>query len=246
MKSAVEPRPLRSAAASRALRSAVTARRFSARCAPDTRFRIDDLMAFRRGRGDLVFSAVAFLAALGFLAAFWTQTGWEGRKLPDDMGQYLLRQLGVIEGEGRLTRLGRILKQSWVAPMACLAILVPAAALNLRASLRVHLWRRRFRQPTGLRHELSVWLRALEFVGWFGVYTLAVPVLGYLVSTLLLGTLLPWRMGYRSWRWFGICLATSLCIVVVFRTALQIKTPINIWLYGLLPPRAEGFMQTWF
>lgn len=72
------------------------------------------------------------------------------------------------------------------------------------------------------------------------------PVLGYLVSTLLLGTLLPWRLGYRGARWMGICLAASFAIVLVFRTGLQIKTPVNIWLYDLLPQRAETFMQVWF
>ncbi|MEM1235233.1 MAG: tripartite tricarboxylate transporter TctB family protein, partial [Pseudomonadota bacterium] len=85
-----------------------------------------------------------------------------------------------------------------------------------------------------------------EFVAWFIAYTLAVPVLGYLVSTLIFGTALPWRMGYRGWRWFGICLGTSFAIVLLFRTGLQIKTPVNIWLYSFLPDGAQGFMLTWF
>ena len=228
------------------LRADVQSRAFAAKVLPDTRFKIEDLLAFRRGRGDLVFSAIALMVALFFLLMFFTETGWDKRKLPDDMLTYLGRQFGIIDGEGRLARLGRILKQSWVAPMMCLAVLIPAALLNMRASWRVHNWRKRFGQPVSMRYEGEMWLRALEFVGWFVAYTLLVPVLGYLIATLLLGTVLPWRLGYRGPRWMGICLLTSFTIVVVFRTGLQIRTPINIWLYDQLPQSAETFMKTWF
>lgn len=221
-------------------------RRFRSETPPDRKFKVEDLLAFRRGRGDLAFSIFMALLALFFLVAFFFVSGWETRKLPDDVGTYLLRQFGIIEGEGRLTRLGRILKQGWVAPAICMAILVPAALWNLRKSWITHRWRVRFRQPVEMSFEASKWLAALEFVGWFIAYTLAVPVLGYLVSTLIFGTALPWRMGYRGPRWMGICLATSLAIVLVFRTGLQIKTPVNIWLYDLLPDEARGFMLTWF
>lgn len=203
-------------------------------------------MTFRRGRGDLVFSVIVLLVTMFFLAMFWQESGWEKRKLPEGFGNYLLHQFGIGEYEGNLTRFGRILKQSWVAPLICLLILIPAAVLNLRTSLRTLRWRNRFQQPTSVKFELEQWLRAIEFVIWFIVYTLLVPVLGYLVSTLLLGTLLPWRMGYRSARWMGICVLTSLVIVLLFRTGLQIKTPVNIWLYSLLPTELKGFMQTWF
>ncbi|MEM9435705.1 MAG: tripartite tricarboxylate transporter TctB family protein [Pseudomonadota bacterium] len=223
-----------------------TAHRFRSETPPDKKFKVDDLLAFKRGRGDLPFSIFIALVALFFLGAFWSYSGWQDRSLPDDFGTYLLRQLGVVEGEGRLTRFGRILRQGWVAPAVCLAILLPAAFVNLRQSWRVHAWRVRFKQPTDMEYELSQWVRALEFVGWFIAYTLIVPILGYLFATLLFGTLLPWRMGYRGWRWFFICLAASFAIVLLFRTGLQIKTPVNIWLYSLLPPGPRGFMATWF
>ncbi|KNG95064.1 hypothetical protein ATO11_05830 [Pseudaestuariivita atlantica] len=237
---------MRTSAAPRPFRADPRARAFAADVPPDRKFKIEDLMAFKRGRGDLVFSALALMVALFFLMTFFTETGWDKRKLPGDGWTYWARQFGLIDGEGRLARLGRILKQGWVAPMICLAILVPAAVLNLRDSWRVHRWRVRFRQPTSLRYEGEMWLRALEFVGWFIAYTLLVPVLGYLVSTLLLGTLLPWRLDYRGPRWMGICLAASFTIVLVFRTGLQIRTPVNIWLYDQLPQQAAAFMKTWF
>lgn len=212
----------------------------------DEAIKLDELLAFERGRGDLVFSAICMAMALFFLVTFWGQTGWENRELPDDLGTYLGRQLGLIEGEGRLDRFGKILKQSWVAPAICLLILIPAAALNLRKSLKTHRAQQRAGVDVTAGPEVLNWLRALEFVIWFIAYTLLVPVLGYLVATLIFGTVLPWRMGYRSLRWFGICLATSFVIVLIFRSGLQIKTPVNIWLYDFLPQGMKSFMQTWF
>lgn len=223
-----------------------TTHSFRSACPATQRVAVSDLHDFKRGRGDLVFSVFMLLVAVFFFAFFWTETGWQARKLPDQFGLYLFDQLGLIEREGRAERFGKILKQSWVAPFLCLCVLLPAAAINLRGSLRTHRWRKRFMLPTALKHEATLWLRALEFVAVFLVYTLAVPILGYLMSTLLLGVLLPQRLGYRGWRWAGICLAVSFAIVVVFRTGLQIKTPVNIWLYAQLPQGWESFMQTYF
>lgn len=237
LKSATRVAPARS-------RSAVPA--FASFCPPARRINVEDVNDFRRTRGDLVFSIFMVGIALFFLAFFSTQTGWGDRDLPDAMGRYWLDQFGVTTPEGRLTRLGRILKQGWVAPLICLCILVPAALWNLRCAWRAQVWRTRFKQPTAIAHELTQWLRALEFVGWFVAYTALVPVLGYLLATLILGTALPWRLGYRSRRWFGICLATSFAIVLVFRSGLQIRTPVNIWLYDQLPQGLETFMQVWF
>ena len=125
-------------------------------------------------------------------------------------------------------------------------MLVPAALWNLYGSVRAYRWRARFQLPNGVAHELTQWARALEFVAWFIAYTMLVPVLSYLVSALLLGTALPWRLGYRGARWMGICVTASLAIVLVFRTGLQIKPPVNIWLYAPLPQGLSTFMKVWF
>ena len=210
------------------------------------RVKLQDLLEFRRRPADALFSGLMALFALLALATFFTATGWQDRSLPDEFGTYLARQIGLVEGEGRLARFGRILKQSWVGPMLCLAVLVPAALWNLRASLRERRRRARFGLPVDPTYELSVWVRALEFVGWFLLYTALVPILGYLIATLLLGTALPWRLGYRGPRWIAICAGASLAIVLVFRTGLQIRTPINVPLYALLPREWEAFMQAWF
>lgn len=219
---------------------------FKSECPPDKKVKIEDLFKFSRRRGDVQVSVVAAATAVFFLFAFWTQTGWESRKLPDELGVYLAHQLGLVEIDGRVTRFGRILKQSWVVPMLCLVLLVPTALWNLRASLKEHAWRKRFLLPTDAIFELSKYLAALEFVFYFIVYTLLVPVLGYLVSTLLLGLYLPWRLGYRSRIWLMRSFLSSIAVVVVFRTLLQIKTPGSIWLYDQLPTALRSFMLTYF
>jgi hypothetical protein len=228
------------------MRSKARGRKFASHCPAARRINVEDVHDFHRTRVDLVFSIFMVGLALFFLTFFFTQTGWEDRKLPANMARYWMDQFGITDPDERPARLGRILKQSWVAPMICLSILVPAAFWNLRGSVRAQVWRARFRQPTGMAYELGQWLRALEFVAWFIAYTLLVPVLGYLFATLLLGTALPWRLGYRGSRWMGICVAASFVIVLVFRTGLQIRTPVNIWLYDQLPQRLETFMQVWF
>jgi len=219
---------------------------FESECPSDNKVMVENLFKFRRGRGDLQVSIVVLLVALFFFIAFWTQAGWQDRKLPDELGTYLAHQFGIVEMEGRVTRFGRILKQSWVAPLLCLMVLVPAALWNLRESFKVHRWRQRFMLPTSARFELAKYAAALEFVLYFIGYTLLVPILGYLLSTLLMGTYLTWRLGYRSVTWLLRGLVCSFCTVVIFRTFLQIKTPVSIWLYDQLPTAARAFMLTYF
>ena len=220
--------------------------RFRSECPPDRKIRVDDLFRFRRGRGDLILSGLMLALALFLLVSFFTNTGWQARKLPADFGTYLGYQLGLWDIEGRAARFGRILKQPWVAPMLFLVVLVPAAIWNMRASLRTHRWRVRFLQPVDTRYELSQWLRALEFILWFLAYTLAVPWVGYLVATLVFGTVLPWRLGYRGRRWLAVSLGASFAIVLIFRSFLQIRTPVNIWLYEQIPAGLGTFLKVWF
>ncbi|WP_415919762.1 tripartite tricarboxylate transporter TctB family protein [Tateyamaria sp. SN6-1] len=246
MKSRTTSQALKSAGGRNTFRSGPAPAPFSSACPPDAKINVQDVTDFRRGRGDLVFSVIMVAVALFFLVFFFTQTGWEDRKLPANMARYWMDQFGITSPEDRPARLGRILKQSWIAPLVCLVVLVPAALWNLRGSVRAYRWRARFGLPNAVRYELTQWARALEFVGWFIAYTMLVPVLGYLVSTLLLGTALPWRLGYRGVWWMGICCAASLGIVLVFRTGLQIRTPVNIWLYDQLPQGFGTFMKVWF
>lgn len=219
---------------------------FRSECVPDKKIKVDDLFEFKRRVGDYHVSMVALLIAVFFFIFFFSQTGWQDRKIPDNFGAYLAHQAGFIELEGRVSRFGRILKQSWVIPMLCLLLLVPTAIFNFRNSRNVHRWRQRFLLPTKASYEVSQYLAALEFVVYFILYTLAVPVLGYLFSTVILGSFLTYRLGYRSVTWILRSLITSLAIVLVFRTFLQIKTPGSIWVYDQLPTAWRAFMLTYF
>jgi hypothetical protein len=58
--------------------------------------------------------------------------------------------------------------------------------------------------------------------------------------------LLTYRLGYRTGRWIIVSLATAFAIVLLFRSLLQIKTPVNIWLYNQLPAGLETFMKVYF
>lgn len=220
--------------------------RFKSECPPDKKIKSENLFKFRRGRGDFHASIVAVLMALLFLAFFWTETGWEDRKLPDDLGSYVGHQFGFVEIEGRVKRLGSILKQSWVVPLLCLMILVPASIMNLFQSWKVYRWRQRFLLPTDASYETAKYAAALEYVGYFILYTLSVPQLGYLISTLLLGVYLTWRLGYRTSKWLLTGFFSSFAVVVIFRSFLQIKTPVSIWLYDQLPAGLRVFMLTYF
>lgn len=212
----------------------------------ERRFTAADLFAFQRSRGDFTFSLLmAGLVAL-LILFFASETGWQARKLPSDMLAYAATQLGMMDDEGRVMRLGKILKQGWVAPLFCLLILLPAALLNLIASHRNLRRRSRQQMPWRWQYEMGQWMRALEYIGYFILYTLSVPLLGYLVSTIVMGCFLTARLGYRGWRWGMIAVASSFAIVVLFRSVLQIKTPVNIWLYNQLPDGLSSFFKTWF
>ncbi len=47
----------------------------------------------------------------------------------------------------------------------------------------------------GRGQEIGFWLRSVEFAGWFKLYVVAVPQLGYLPTTILLAVALSARLG---------------------------------------------------
>ena len=212
----------------------------------EKRFKAADLFQFQRGRGDYTLSLFLLLLVGIFIWYFPSETGWAKRKLPDDIWQYFATQFGLTEAEGRVMRFGKIVKQGWVAPLFCLALLVPAVLINLVLSHRALKRKQRQLAPLRWGYEMNEWLRAVEYILYFIAYTFMVPFLGYLASTLMMGCFLTWRVGYRSWRWMGIALLSSFAMVVLFRSVLQIKTPVNIWLYNQMPEGASIFFKTWF
>ena len=149
--------------------------------------------------------------------------------------------------EGRAPRFGKVLfKAPWLMPLFFVVLLIPAAIFNLWNSWTAARKKAKQQRPNLTLYELSYWARALEYVAYFIAYTLAVPYLGYLVTTLVFIPALAYRQGYRSARWMLIAVVCALAIVLVFRTGLQIKTPNTIWLYDFLPTSARAFMLTYF
>ena len=96
----------------------------------------------------------------------------------------------------------------------------------------------------GRRAELLVWLRSLEFVFWFMAYVVAVPLFGYLPSTLVFADALTRRMGYRSRAMIGWSLLVALAVVVIFKSFLQVRVPGGL-AYEYLPDALRSFMLTY-
>lgn len=88
--------------------------------------------------------------------------------------------------------------------------------------------------------EANVWVRSLEYLGWFMVYVFAVPYAGYLLSTLIFCTALAWRAGYRSGPTLGLAALTGLGVVLVFKTMLSVKIPGGV-IYEYLPGTLRTF-----
>lgn len=219
-----------------AFRSQTTAKGFNALGAAselsslipkEKRFKVGDLFGFKRTRGDLILSLIMLGVALFLLYHFGGEGGWDQRDFPQ-------------------RRVGKILKQQWVGPLMALAILVPAAVLNAWLAYRWTQKPERRHRPNQTVFEVVQWLRALEYLLYFIIYSYCVPVLGYLLSTLVFALFLTTRLGYRKPRWLAYSAGTAMVIVLVFRTLLQIKTPVNIWLYEQLPPTLETFMKVYF
>ena len=165
---------------------------------------------------------------MGFLLVhFNSESGWNGRDLDQK-------------------RVGKILKQQWVGPLMCMAILIPATFFNILEAFKAYKKSKRLLIPNKTLYEMIQWIRSLEFILYFLVYTFSISILGYLISTLIFAVFLTYRLGYRTKNWVLISLFSSFIVVLIFRTILQIKTPINIWLYQYFPENIEVFMKIYF
>jgi hypothetical protein len=89
--------------------------------------------------------------------------------------------------------------------------------------------------------EVFVWIRSIEYALWFLIYVWTVPIIGYLLSTLLFIGLLNFRLGYRDPKVILSALATGFAVVVVFKSFLQVKIPGG-QIYEYLPNALRNFM----
>ncbi len=93
--------------------------------------------------------------------------------------------------------------------------------------------------------EMWIWVKSVEYAGWFMAYVLTVPQLGYLPSTVLFTVILTFRLGYRTAKMLLAAAAFGCAVVLIFKTCLQVKVPGGA-IYELLPPEMRSFMLTYF
>ena len=96
------------------------------------------------------------------------------------------------------------------------------------------------RQP-GETREAVFWLRPLEYLIWFMAYVFAVPLIGYLLATVIFMTALAFRAGYRGPRMLCAAALTGLGIVLIFKTTLSVKIPGGA-IYEYLPDTVRNFL----
>jgi len=96
------------------------------------------------------------------------------------------------------------------------------------------------RKP-GLLPELATWLQSLEYLLWFMIYVFAVPIAGYLITSIIFMCALSYRQGYRSAKWMVLATIIAVSIVVAFKTFLSVKIPGGA-VYEWLPDGIRSFM----
>ena len=207
--------------------ASITPKQFKSRISKERKFKVENLFEFKRITGDLTLSIIFLLFVVFLLIYFNSESGWSAR----DLNQ---------------KRVGKILKQQWVGPLMCMAILLPATILNTLEAFKAYKKSKRLLLPNKIMYEMTQWIRSLEFILYFLVYTFSITVLGYLISTLIFAVFLTYRLGYRTKKWIFTSLFSSFIVVLIFRTILQIKTPVNIWLYKFFPENLEVFMKIYF
>ncbi|MCH9852579.1 MAG: tripartite tricarboxylate transporter TctB family protein [Alphaproteobacteria bacterium] len=100
-------------------------------------------------------------------------------------------------------------------------------------------------RQAGRWQEVTLWCQSLEYCAWFLGYVILVPIVGYLPMTIIMMFVLLWRIGVRDKKTILICLFTSVMIVVIFKSFLQIKVP-GAMLYETFPPAIRNFFITYF
>lgn len=118
-------------------------------------------------------------------------------------------------------------------PMIGVAMMVVFGAIHFISTYRSP------RLPGRLR-EVFLWLRSIEFVGWFFAYVLIIPIIGYLPATLLFMPLLCLRLGYRSVPLFASAVLFAFAVVLVFKTGLGVALPAG-QIYDHLPAGMRNF-----
>lgn len=97
----------------------------------------------------------------------------------------------------------------------------------------------------GRWQEVWLWITSLEYAGWFVAYAAAVPILGYLPTTVLFAVALSFRVGYRKTSTLIGAAIAAVIIVLLFKTMLKVNLPSGL-IYESLPDGLRQIMLTYF
>lgn len=167
----------------------------------------------------------------------------EGRK----PGEILFCTLMLIIGLMLIAAIGQ--QTSWLPGkgLAAQPRLWPSLALGGIVLFAALQWAFRFKvlRTPGRWREALVWIRSLEYIGWYFLYVWSIPIIGYLLATVVFCIGLTLRAGYRRavavWSAFGF----ALFVVLFFKTAMNVKIPGGA-LYELAPESIRYFLLRFF
>lgn len=138
---------------------------------------------------------------------------------------------------------------SWITGkgLAAQPRLWPSISLGGMMLFSCILWMRTrtVQRTPGRWQEAGLWLRSLEFVGWYVLYVMAIPVVGYLLATILFCVLLALRLGYRSRFAMLSALGFALFVVLTFKTAFNVKIPGGA-IYEFAPDQLRYILIRYF
>lgn len=83
-------------------------------------------------------------------------------------------------------------------------------------------------------------LYVIECCLYYLAYVWLVPLLGYLLSSILFMVILTWRYGFRTKTMLLSSAITAIAIVVIFKTIMQLKIPAG-QIYDFLPEPIRQF-----
>ncbi len=96
----------------------------------------------------------------------------------------------------------------------------------------------------GRWREALTWVRSLEYIGWYMVYVWAIPLIGYLLATVLFCILLCLRVGYRG-RVVLIGAVFGLVVVLVFKSGFNVRIPAGA-IYDYAPDSIRYILFRYF
>ena len=122
-------------------------------------------------------------------------------------------------------------------PALSLGGLIVFAAMHFTLRLQVT------RTPGRWKEGLA-WILSLEYVAYYMVYVWAIPLIGYLLATIVFCVLLTYRIGYRG-KALWIAFAFALFVVLTFKTGFNVKIPGGA-IYDFAPEGLRYYLFRYF